>query len=394
MRLTTIRLVLIYIGSAILCWAIGYAAGIKNGTNGAMAAGYGGGALLTLLIVLFLRQRSYRAAFRVETWRGRAAELRLSDPDTYQHILAQARSDPGAFAAAQRDPDAYVALFMSFASETQARPHEAASDPAPVLTPNPRNRTDGSAANGVPTAAMLRRKQPPAALLSPNTQRCPSCSGRGFIALGAMATQQRCADCNGTGRQLVGDAAAETMIIRCNQCGGRGLIVLGAMATQQRCASCDGKGWLAVPRPRLGTSSAPEAAPATLEAPLSDDARAACAAHGIDFAALVALASERLQAADGVDGGGHIALPEWASDHLCMSVVVTFAGLHDDPRVERAFAAVGAAIAAGDEATIEAAGDHYGHVLADVVMENQLESVVHALRDALFTRGAGSAAEV
>jgi hypothetical protein len=55
-------LVLIYIPSAIACWAIGYALGVKNGTNGSLAAGYGGGFVLTVLIVsgLWLRDRRER----------------------------------------------------------------------------------------------------------------------------------------------------------------------------------------------------------------------------------------------------------------------------------------------------------------------------------------------
>lgn len=65
------------------------------------------------------RLRGYKAAARVESWRTRAEVLRATEPDTYQQILAQAAGDGEASAAAQRDPDAYVALFLSYAAEEQ-----------------------------------------------------------------------------------------------------------------------------------------------------------------------------------------------------------------------------------------------------------------------------------
>jgi hypothetical protein len=66
------------------------------------------------------RLRGYKAAARVESWRTRAEALRATDPDTYEQILAQAGDDPEAAAAARRDPDAYVALFLSFASDERS----------------------------------------------------------------------------------------------------------------------------------------------------------------------------------------------------------------------------------------------------------------------------------
>lgn len=95
---------------------IGYLAGIKNDTGASVAVGYGGGLLLTLAIIVFLRRRSYGAGIRVEAWRDQAVALRLSDPDTYGGILGQAQGSEAA-AAANRDPDAYVALFLSHANE-------------------------------------------------------------------------------------------------------------------------------------------------------------------------------------------------------------------------------------------------------------------------------------
>jgi hypothetical protein len=59
------------------------------------------------------RVRGYKAAARVESWRTRAEALRA----TYEQILAQADDDSQAAAAAQREPDAYVALFLSYASK-------------------------------------------------------------------------------------------------------------------------------------------------------------------------------------------------------------------------------------------------------------------------------------
>jgi hypothetical protein len=62
------------------------------------------------------RARGYRAAFRVEGHRDAAERLRLEDPDTFAQIVAQADGSD-AEAAAQRDPVAYVALFMAAAED-------------------------------------------------------------------------------------------------------------------------------------------------------------------------------------------------------------------------------------------------------------------------------------
>jgi hypothetical protein len=51
----------------------------------------------------------------VEHYRTAAQGLRERDPDLYRQILESAGDDSEAEAAAQRDPDAYVALFLSHA---------------------------------------------------------------------------------------------------------------------------------------------------------------------------------------------------------------------------------------------------------------------------------------
>jgi hypothetical protein len=83
-----------------------------------VAIGWGGGLILALLIgAVFYRRRSSATGFRIEQWRAEAVQLRLSDPDKYQQVLAQAVEDPAVRAAAQRDPDAWVALVLSHATE-------------------------------------------------------------------------------------------------------------------------------------------------------------------------------------------------------------------------------------------------------------------------------------
>ena len=61
------------------------------------------------------RLRGYRAAFRVEQNRAAAEQLRRAEPETYQRILAMAEGE--AAAAAEKDPDAFVALFMAEAED-------------------------------------------------------------------------------------------------------------------------------------------------------------------------------------------------------------------------------------------------------------------------------------
>ena len=42
----------LYLPSAIVCWAVGYVAGVPNGTNYSMLAGYGGGFVLSVVVVV------------------------------------------------------------------------------------------------------------------------------------------------------------------------------------------------------------------------------------------------------------------------------------------------------------------------------------------------------
>jgi hypothetical protein len=87
-------------------YALGQAIGL--GFNGSTILGWILGPLLAFLV---WRWKSYRAAFRVERYRAAAQELRRTDPDTYEEILAHAYGSP-AEQAAMSDPDAYVALFL------------------------------------------------------------------------------------------------------------------------------------------------------------------------------------------------------------------------------------------------------------------------------------------
>ena len=62
------------------------------------------------------RVRGYHAGIRVERYRTAAVELRAEDPDTFWRVVARANGSD-AEAAAQRDPIAYVALFMAAADD-------------------------------------------------------------------------------------------------------------------------------------------------------------------------------------------------------------------------------------------------------------------------------------
>jgi hypothetical protein len=65
---------------------------------------------------LFKRKTAgYRAAWRVKTHRNQAEALRRDDPDLYQQILAEAEGE--ALIGAEEDPDAWVAIWLSFAAE-------------------------------------------------------------------------------------------------------------------------------------------------------------------------------------------------------------------------------------------------------------------------------------
>ena len=62
------------------------------------------------------RKESYRAAARVEEHREAAQALRTDHPEMYSNIVEQAKGT-AAEAAAQRDPDAFVALFLAQAQD-------------------------------------------------------------------------------------------------------------------------------------------------------------------------------------------------------------------------------------------------------------------------------------
>lgn len=51
----------LYFPTALCCWAIGYVAGVKNGTTGSLVAGYGGGLVATVVILVLLTRRSSTA---------------------------------------------------------------------------------------------------------------------------------------------------------------------------------------------------------------------------------------------------------------------------------------------------------------------------------------------
>jgi hypothetical protein len=67
------------------------------------------------------RRKAYAAVFRVEGNRADAQALRTENPDMYQRIVEQAGDE--AEGLAQRDPDAWVALFLASAKdEMQSAP--------------------------------------------------------------------------------------------------------------------------------------------------------------------------------------------------------------------------------------------------------------------------------
>ncbi len=126
---------------------------------------------------------------------------------------------------------------------------------------------------------------------------------------------------------------------------------------------------------------------------LTAEAERACDEHGIDFAELVSDASERLQ--DGIadlPGDGYTVLPDAIADRLTRLEVIGAAGLTEDDRFARAFAAVQAAEGTEDEAVIEAAYGHYDRALAELVEEHGLAPVTDALREVLFTSDVDEAA--
>lgn len=74
------------------------------------------------------RKRGYRAAARVERYRAAAKELRETNPEMYRQIVHQADGSD-AEAAATRDPDAYVALFLAEAEDAGIIGGEASREP-------------------------------------------------------------------------------------------------------------------------------------------------------------------------------------------------------------------------------------------------------------------------
>ena len=90
----------------------------SDNLSGPLLLVYPAGALAGIAVVrVFKMRRGYAAAWRVERWRSAAEVLRVTDPDAYEQILAQAKTDPAATVAASHDPDAYVAIFLSYANE-------------------------------------------------------------------------------------------------------------------------------------------------------------------------------------------------------------------------------------------------------------------------------------
>jgi hypothetical protein len=107
-----LRFLAIYVPCALSCWLIGYGVGVKNGTWASAVIGWGGGLLLTYAVIyLWGRRRSYEGAIRVERYRKRAEALRHRDPELHAQIVAQA--DEELRPVVDRDPDAYVALFLA-----------------------------------------------------------------------------------------------------------------------------------------------------------------------------------------------------------------------------------------------------------------------------------------
>jgi hypothetical protein len=128
---------------------------------------------------------------------------------------------------------------------------------------------------------------------------------------------------------------------------------------------------------------------------LSEEAREACEENGIDFAALLAGASQRMsEALSEKEGEGYVVVPEAVTTRMCRVEVMMAAELSEDDRIERAFNAVQAAEATQDDMMIEAAYVHYDKALAEVIEDNDLGPVVLALDGVLFTRDPDEAAEL
>jgi hypothetical protein len=110
-------------------YGIAHALGAPEGW--AAASGWAAAIAGWVALRFVSRRRGYRAAFRVERYRAMAEQLRAEDRETYSQILAQA-TNTEAQAAAQRDPDAFVALFLAeAASSGKAHDHELGRMDAP-----------------------------------------------------------------------------------------------------------------------------------------------------------------------------------------------------------------------------------------------------------------------
>jgi hypothetical protein len=100
-----------------------------------LSPGYSGGKIEVMPRWFRKRAAGYRAAINVEKHRGDAQALRRDDPALYEEILHQADGSE-AEAAAQQDPDAFVALWLTEAERAGVIGPEAAEseeDPAAVF---------------------------------------------------------------------------------------------------------------------------------------------------------------------------------------------------------------------------------------------------------------------
>lgn len=87
----TVHLVLLYVVCAALCWAVGYAAGVRNGTNASLAVGYGGGAVLAAVITLFLWSRGWRVPRLGINWGWVAFGPLSLIPPTFRWVVRKRR---------------------------------------------------------------------------------------------------------------------------------------------------------------------------------------------------------------------------------------------------------------------------------------------------------------
>jgi hypothetical protein len=135
------------------------------------------------------RLRGYRAAFRVETHRAAAEQLRREEPETYRQILAMAEGE--AAVAATKDPDAYVALFLAAAEDEGVIGPSAAQ---------PQASWANAPSEAAPVCSGTERKPHPPARTMPvedpfePTYRCPTCGREQRItveeAMEAVAEQE------------------------------------------------------------------------------------------------------------------------------------------------------------------------------------------------------------